>query len=266
MLAFGWDENGGTADNQVSKMKKIGIVGGAAWPSTLEYYRVICEGAVARHRASGAEGLAPTPPMMIESLVMAETRALRGRQGDEESWAGFDAVIRDALKRLEAAGCDFAIIANNTMHTRLHALRRGLAMPVLSILDVVAEAAAATGAKRALVLGTSVTMRAGDYRTALAARGVTANDRLADDVIDRMQATIDAEFYGAQATAEGRRILLDICRAHAPEPGTAILLACTELPLAFPDHASDGVFTTEGFTFVNTSAVHAEAALTMSMG
>ena len=247
-------------------MKKIGIVGGAAWPSTLGYYRMICEGAVARHRASGGEGLAPTPPMMSESLGMAETRALRGRQGDEESWAGFDAVIREALLRLEAAGCDFAIIANNTMHTRLHALRRGLTMPVLSILDVVADAAAATGAKRALVLGTSVTMRADDYRAALAARGVAANERLADDVIDRMQAAIDAEFYGAEATAEGRRVLLDICRAHTPVPNAAILLACTELPLAFPDHVSDGVFTAEGLTFVNTSAVHAEAALARSMG
>ncbi|MEL6794040.1 MAG: Asp/Glu racemase, partial [Pseudomonadota bacterium] len=100
-------------------MKKIGVIGGAAWPSTLEYYRLICEAANAHFAASGAAPPYPTPPMIIESLNIAETRALRGRPGDEASWAAYDVVIRAALLRLEAAGCDFAIMANNTFHTRL---------------------------------------------------------------------------------------------------------------------------------------------------
>ena len=42
---------------------------------------------------------------------------------------------------------------------------------------------------------------------------------------------------------------------------TAVLLACTELPLAFARHADAAVFEHEGFRFVNTSVVHAHAAV-----
>ena len=245
-------------------MRRIGVIGGAAWPSTIEYYRLICDGANAHFAAAGEVSPLPTPPMTIESVNIAETRALRGVQGDEASWEAYDSVIRDALLRLEAAGCDFAIMANNTFHTRLASLKRGLSMEVLSILDVTADAARAAGAEKALVLGTSVTMQSDEYARVLATRGVEANARLDDDVIDRMQAAIDAEFYGAEATAEGRGVLLDICRAHAAD-GAVVLLACTELPLAFPEHAGEAVFESDGFTFVNTTAAHAAAALARSL-
>ena len=59
----------------------------------------------------GAKSPLPVPPITIESVVQAKTRALRGKPGDEESWADFDAVFREALLNLERAGCDFAIIA-----------------------------------------------------------------------------------------------------------------------------------------------------------
>ena len=248
-------------------MKRIGVVGGAAWPSTLEYYRLICAWSNAHFAALGHGAPLPTPPMTIESLVVAETRKLRGVPGDEASWAGFDAVIRGALLRLQAAGCDFAVIANNTFHTRLHALREGLEMEILSILDVVADATKSTGADRALVLGTSVTMQSDAYATALAARGIEANARLPERVIADMQRLIDEEFHGEAATAAGRAALLAKCRdlTDAPER-TAILLACTELPLAFPGNTDDPIFECEGFTFVNTSAAHARAALKQSLG
>ncbi|MEL7465177.1 MAG: aspartate/glutamate racemase family protein [Pseudomonadota bacterium] len=243
-------------------MRKIGIVGGAAWPSTLEYYRLICAGANAHFEARGTAAPLPTPPMAIESLVVAETRALRGRAGDEASWAAFDAVIRSALDRLQAAGCDFAIIANNTFHTRLHALREGLEMEILSILDAAAEAAKATGARRALVLGTSVTMRSQAYAKALAPHGIEANPPLPDAVVDQMQRLIDEEYHGEAASPAGRDALLKACRDLTDAPdGAVILLACTELPLAFPEFAGDPVFACEGFTFVNTTAAHARAAL-----
>ena len=87
-------------------MKKIGIVGGVAWPSTLDYYRLICSGANAHFRAQGLEPPYPAPPIAIESLVMAETRKLRGVPGTEKGWEAFDAVFREAFKRLQLIGCE----------------------------------------------------------------------------------------------------------------------------------------------------------------
>ena len=137
-------------------MKKIGLLGGMAWPSTIDYYRAICEGATAYHRARGADVPVPVPWITIESVNMAETRALRGREGGEASWQDFDAAIAGVLQRLEAAGCDLVAMASNTPHARLHAVRDAVSVPIISILDQTAKAAAATGSMNALVLGTAI--------------------------------------------------------------------------------------------------------------
>ncbi len=244
-------------------MKKIGILGGVGWASTVDYYRAIAEGAGRYFAERGHGSPLPIPPMTIESVTQAKTRALRGTAGDEESWAAFDAVFRQALLTLENARCDFAIIASNTPHARLHAIRRGVSIPILSIFDATAGATARTGATSALVLGTAVTMQADNYADRLAAEGITANPRLPEPEIAEMQAMIDSDFYGG-ASQSARTRLLAFCSRHAT-PGTAILLACTELPLAFPDHLDDPVFEADGHLFINPSAAHVVAALTEAL-
>lgn len=247
-------------------MKKIGIIGGVAWQSTVEYYRLLCAWSNA-HFSAIEDGPARTPPIMIESLVMRQTRCLRGSERDEASWAAYDDVIRQGLLRLQDGGCDFAILANNTFHTRLDQITKGVDIEVFSILDAVADATAATGAAKALVLGTGVTMRSDAYAEALKARGVTANARLNEAEIDHMQHQIDHAFHVSPVPPEARRDLLAVCKRHAEDPkNTAILLACTELPLAFPDHLEDPVFEADGFTFVNSSSAHIRAALTKAIG
>ncbi|WP_299950604.1 aspartate/glutamate racemase family protein [uncultured Ruegeria sp.] len=244
-------------------MKKIGILGGVGWASTVDYYRAIAEGAGQYYSERGHGSPLPIPPMTIESVTQAKTRALRGTAGNEASWSAFDAVFRDALLTLQNAECDFAIIASNTPHARLHAIRQGVSMPILSIFDATAEVTARSGATNALVLGTTVTMQATNYAERLATDGITANARLPDPEIAEMQAMIDSDFYGgASDTAHAR--LLAFCNRHAT-PGTAILLACTELPLAFPDHLDDPVFEADGHLFINPSAAHVAAALTEAL-
>ncbi|MCV2889397.1 aspartate/glutamate racemase family protein [Ruegeria aquimaris] len=244
-------------------MKKIGILGGVGWPSTIDYYRAIAEGAGRFFANRGHTAPLPIPRMTIESVTQSQTRALRGRAGDERSWSGFDAVFRDALLTLQTAGCDFAIIASNTPHARLHAIRLGVSMPILSILDATAEATAQTGLTRALVLGTTVTMQARDYANTLARFGIVANDPLDDAEISEMQALIDEDLY-AGVSPRARDRLLAFCDRNAA-PGTAILLACTELPLAFPEHTDDVTFSAGGHLFVNPSAAHVAAALQLAL-
>ena len=248
-------------------MKKIGIVGGVGWPSTVDYYRLLCTAANAHFKAIGTSLPYPTPPMTIESLVMHETRGFRANPGDgDESWARYDGAFRNALLTLEKAGCDFGIIANNTSHTRLHSIRKGLNLPIISILEETANAAKLAGASKALVLGTEVTMRAHDYASVLMDRGIRPNARLPDATIDGLQALIDTEFEQG-ATSLGRRRLLDLCAQHVEDrSNTAVLLACTELPLAFPEHGESVSFVSDGFQFINTTAAHVHAALRVALG
>ncbi len=242
-------------------MKKIGLLGGMAWPSTVDYYRGICAGANAYYRERGATEPLPVPWITIESVNIAETRALRGVEGDETSWRAYDAVLRATMLRLEAAGCEVLAMASNTPHNRLHAFCDDLSVPVVSILDSSAKVAIETGMNRALVLGTSVTMRGSHYPRVLAANGLEALPQRSDVEIDRMQSLIDTEFYES-GTSAGKSGMLDICHAAVDQPdNTVVLLACTELPLAYPKNLDDSAFDADGFTFVNTGAAHVNAIL-----
>ena len=78
-------------------MKKLGILGGLAWPSTADYYRLICEMSNAHFKAAGGDAPYPTPPMAIESLNIHEMRRLRGNPGDEASWGRYEAALLAAL-------------------------------------------------------------------------------------------------------------------------------------------------------------------------
>lgn len=240
-------------------MKKIGILGGVGWASTVDYYRAIAEGAGRYWAERGYGAPLPTPEMTIESVTQAETRALRGTPDDEASWAAFDAVFRKALLRLQLADCDFAVMASNTPHARLHAIRNGVDIPILSIFDATAEETRKSGANKALVLGTRVTMQARNYAVKLAQLGILANQTLPSAQINEMQAMIDEDFYGG-AGPNAKERLLAFCTANAV-PDAAILLACTELPLAFPEHIDNPVFKEEGYLFINPSAAHVQAAL-----
>ncbi len=246
-------------------MKKLGLVGGLAWPSTMDYYRLLCERTIAHYKSQGVEGLLPTPPVMIDSLVMRETRKLRGDplHGDE-SWHGFDQVFRDSLLRLQSAGCELGAIASNTPHARLESIRQGVEMPIVSILEESARAAASTGFPQALVLGTAVTMRENHYKNALQCFDVEANATLPESWIQRMQSLIDEDFYSIDSNLShpGRNGILEFCQRFVSDAdGCVVLLACTELPLAFSEYANEEVFSADGFTFVNTTVAHVQGIL-----
>ena len=72
-------------------MKKLGIVGGVAWPSTIDYYRAICRLSVAYHADKAVIGPPPVPEMAIESLNINKSFGLRGGAvTDDASWASYD--------------------------------------------------------------------------------------------------------------------------------------------------------------------------------
>nr|WP_316642220.1 aspartate/glutamate racemase family protein [uncultured Roseateles sp.] len=242
-------------------MKKIGIVGGIAWQSTVEYYRSICQLSQARFAALGGTGPADMPEFCIESVNIRQSQSRRGVAGDEASWARFDAYFQAALQRLQASGADFAVIASNTPHNRYEAITRGLQMPVLSLFEVVAQACSREGVSRLLILGTEPTMSLPAFPAVLQRHGIqsqvpndTADRALVHRLIEDLQAGRDE---GASAQ------LHDLVRRNfAGEPGErpVVALACTELPLAFPAFADAGLFEVGGVLYVNTTALHARAA------
>src|SRR5258708_39403977 len=118
-------------------MKKIGIVGGGAWLSTVDYYSEICRRSERWHIARSSQGVPSTPEMSIESLDLNKAVSYLGIDGDEKSWSQFADYHRTALRRLKASGVDFALMASNTPHERSATTVRGVGIPVINLFEIV---------------------------------------------------------------------------------------------------------------------------------
>ncbi len=242
-------------------MRKLGILGGLAWRSTVDYYAGLC-------RRSEERPGAPSPPeMSIESLSYDEAAARIGTDDDEESWARFDEYHRSGLQRLEAAGADFALMASNTPHHRFEAIVRGVGIPVLNLFAVAARECARLGARRVLILGTDVTMRSAVFQAAFAEWGVEAEGPR-DPAIRAAAVALAAGLRRGRVRGAAARIdgLVKSAGGRPPAPGSVACLACTELPLAFPDLGRAPVFERNGLTYLNASAAHVAAAFDYAAG
>jgi aspartate racemase len=242
-------------------MKKIGIVGGVAWLSTIEYYKAICQFSERHHQGQKFNGAPPMPEMTIESVNMNYSFGVRGNGNDEASWSRYDAYFNAALKRLESSGCDFAIIASNTPHNRYHAITRGINIAVLSIFDVVAKECERQGIEKILLLGTAPTMSSTAFPNVLKAHGVEGSPPLIED--DRsLTVEIISQLQAGKRQGTSAKIHGIVERAFpAGSAGRKVAcLACTELPLAFPQFVDSPTFEVDGVLYVNTTIIHAKAA------
>lgn len=242
-------------------MKKIGILGGLAWPSTVEYYAGICHLAEARHIAMGRVGPVQIPEIAIESLNITRAMSLLGSEHDEASWSAFDAYHRAGLQRLERSGAEFAVIACNTAHHRFAQITRGVAMPVLSILEVAASACAQQGLTRVLILGTAQVMTSPVFPAAFLLHGIEAKAPQGKRPLRAIAATINMLQEGRIDDAPARiRAVVRRTAVGRLKGSTAVYLGCTELPLAFPAFKHVGIFEADGIRYVNSTALHVQHA------
>jgi len=248
-------------------MKKIGIVGGVGWQSTTECYSELCRRSEQWHLARNSRDVPTMPEISIESLDLAKAISYLGSDDDEQSWSQFDDYHRRALKRLEANGADFALMASNTPHHRFEAIVRSIRIPVISILDEMAKESARIGAQQVLLLGTALTMRSPKFRETFAKYGIEASGPL-DESVRAMTAELITDLQLGKSEGADQR-LVTIAKRSIDEnrfgDQPAVCLACTELPLAFRTMKQLATFEYDGIQFINTTAVHIDAAFNFAV-
>jgi aspartate racemase len=241
-------------------MKKIGIVGGVGWRSTVDYYAGLCSRAEESHRAGGLTARPPMPEMVIESLDLARVLSSFGADGDEASWSRFDEYHRNALLRLEQSGAEVAAMAANSPHHRFDAIVRDAGIPVVSILDAAARECARAGARQVLILGTTLIMRSERVRETFARQGIEAQGPR-DEAEMQVTAELIADLQQGRFENAPDRLGSIAWTAYeelfAGLP--AVCLACTELPLAFPEFKMRASFEFCGAKYINTTAAHIDA-------
>lgn len=223
--------------------KRIGLLGGMSPESTVEYYRHITRAYTARYGDHGYP----------ETIIYSVSFQPYVDWPNHDRWDLVAAGLCEAARRLEAAGADFLAIATNTMHIVLDEVRSAVRIPVLSLLDAVADAIAQRGLSAVGLMGTRFTMEKAFYRDALAHRSLTvlvppAGDR---DTINRI---IYDELVVGQVRAESREAFLRIIDRLRARGAEGVILGCTEIPLLVSQESAP-------LPLFDSTAIHADAIL-----
>ncbi len=228
--------------------KRIGILGGMSPESTTEYYQYIT------HRYTERFGDYGYPEIIIYSVSFQPYVDLP-RSG---RWDLVAEGLGQAARRLQDAGADFIVIATNTMHLVVEEVRAQVDIPILSLLDVVADAIQAKGLNTVGLLGTMFTMGNTFYQRTLEPRGiqVLTPQKEEQEYINRV---IYDELVAGKILPESRKGYLDIIEKLAERGAQGMILGCTEIPLLVKQ-------TDTPLPLFDTSLLHAEAALNYAIG
>jgi len=226
-------------------VKTLGIIGGIAPASTIEYYRLV----VATYQARRPDGSGP--PVIINSIDLQAMLQLIATDALE----ALVAYLTAEVEKLARAGCDIGLFASNTPHIVFDELQRHSRIPLISIVDATYHAAHAMGLRRVGLLGTRFTMRGTAYPNVFAPRGIAV---IAPDEADLeyVHARYMGELARGEFRDETRRGMLDvIARLHERHGVDAVILGGTELPLLLRDVGDVGV------PLLDTGRIHVEAAV-----
>jgi aspartate racemase len=227
--------------------KRIGILGGMSPESTVEYYQYITRTYTERY------GDYAYPEVLIYSVSFQPYVDWP----EQDRWDLVAQGLGEAACRLEAAGIDVLLIATNTMHRVIDKVRASVAVPVLSLLDVVADAVLARGMRTVGLLGTRFTMEDGFYQDALARREITV---LVPGKEERafVNRVIYGELVAGQIREASRAGYVAIIDELAGRGAEGVILGCTEIPLLVREEDVD-------LPLLDTTVLHAEAALQFAL-
>src|SRR5215468_10897899 len=107
------------------KLKKIGLVGGISWVSTIDYYRFINEGV---NKKLGGLNFAEC---IIYSLNFADVQ--------EKTWEKSYDLLFNACESLKRSGVDAIVLCANTAHLFADKLQEDTQLPIIHIVTETAK-------------------------------------------------------------------------------------------------------------------------------
>ncbi|HEX2120006.1 MAG TPA: amino acid racemase [Thermoanaerobaculia bacterium] len=201
----------------------VGIVACSAEGAAL-CYRTIC--------AEGARLLGPHdhPEVSMHTHSLAEYMKCI----DRDDWEGVGELMLSSAEKLAAAGADFAICPDNTVHQALDFVVPRSPLPWLHIAEVVAADAAERGFRRLGLTGTRYLVESDVYPEKLGERGIefvrpNPSER---EEIDRI---IFEELVNGVFTAGAVAYFQRVIERMRVEGCDAVVLGCTEIPLIMSD-------------------------------
>lgn len=229
-------------------MKKIGLLGGMSWESSLVYYRLI--NTAVRKRLGGHH----SAPIVLESVDFAPIEEAM-RKGD---WDFIASHLSKALQSLEKAEAEVLLICTNTMHLLYPQLRKSTRLPLLHIASVTGEAIVKKGIKKVLLLGTAFTMEQPFFKEVLKKEfGITTLIPYTEDCAT-VHRIIFEELIRGEITPAAKTAYQGIIAKAQKEGAEGVIFGCTEIPLLLTQADCP-------LPVFDTTQLHAEAAVKLAL-
>jgi aspartate racemase len=231
-------------------MKKvIGIIGGIAPPSTIEYYRKIITGFQEKGKTR------QYPSILINSINMTYMLELVAKK----EFQALVAYLSSEIQKLKEGGADFAALASNTPHIVFEQLRKRSVIPLISIVEAARIYAQNHGLKKLGLFGTQSTMQSGFYQ-----------DEFSKEGIEIMTPSLESQAYIHEKymnefvlgiyQESTKKVLLDIVHHMIKQNRIeGLILGGTELPFILKEE--DFI----GFALLNTTDIHVDSILEYTM-
>jgi aspartate racemase len=226
----------------------VGILGGMGPLATIDFMRKML---LATPAATDQQHV----PVVVSSIpqVPDRTEAFRGTGPSPL------AAMLASGRRLADAGAGLVVMPCNTAHLWFDELQHQLALPMLHLVDAALEDAVALAGPGARIglLATDATLAAGLYVNRQSSGGVHWLHPTASEMLEWVMPGIAAVKAGELQA--GRELLLAAALALKQRGVSALVLGCTEIPLALDE-------TNAPLPLIDATAALARRAVAWSLG
>ncbi len=202
-------------------MKRIGLLGGMSWESSLEYYRLLNEGIkneiVDTHSADCI--------MYSFDFDMVEKLQHAGK------WKELTELMVNEANNLKKAGADFIVICTNTMHKMAGDIEKGTGLEVLHIARTCGHSIVSKKIKKVALLGTKFTMEGDFYKRIIEDEFGVSVLIPSDEDREIIHNIIYDELIKGIIKDESRMKYVRIIEKLEALGAEGVILGCTEIPL-----------------------------------
>jgi aspartate racemase len=226
--------------------RKIGLLGGISWHSTLDYERLLHEGVT--------EAL---PDHTADLVIRHYDFGAIGEAQAAGDWDGLGRQLAADARWLVGGGAEAILICANTMHLVAPAVEEAVDVPVIHIVDETAKAIRTAGLDTVALLGTGFTMRMPFYRDRMAVHGVTTIVPEEPD-LQAIHDLIYTDLTRGVITEEGRALATRVTADVLARGAQGVIAGCTEIPMVMRAEDVD-------VPYFDALALHARAAVEFAL-
>jgi aspartate racemase len=198
-------------------MRKIGLIGGISWVSTIDYYKLINEGV--NQKLGGLQ----FAECLIYSLNFGDIQ--------EKTWDHAYELLLNACLSLKNSDVDALVLCANTAHLYADQLERATGLPLIHIGTETAKAITQKKLKTIGLLGTTLTMEMDFYKDRLKSFGLEVLIPEKQETRDYIQYVLKEELGRGIINPESKQNYISIANELISRGAEGIILGCTEIPL-----------------------------------